>query len=178
MDSLVLKAREFAREAHKSQPRKYVGGPYFAHLEEVAGMVKQAGLSLDVIAAAYLHDTIEDTPVTIADLTTEFGLEIAKMVQALTDTPPTEGLNGEQRKAKDRARLAIASWETQSIKCADLISNTSSIVKHDPGFAKIYLPQKRAMLDVLTRAHPGLKHYAEMSLRNAEDELLQTALAS
>lgn len=176
MDALILKAREFAREAHKAQSRRYTNEPYFAHLEEVATIVAGARLPMPAIATAWLHDTVEDTPVTIAHLTREFGLEIASWVDALTDTPAGGeiGLNRERRKARDRARLAIAPWEVQSIKCADLISNTSTIVKHDPGFAKIYLPEKRATLEVLTRAHPGLMHYARKSLANAEIELAAT----
>jgi hypothetical protein len=69
----------------------------------------------------------------------------------------------------------MANTNVQSIKCADLISNTSTIVKHDPGFAKVYLPEKKAILEVevLTKAHPGLHYYAEATLRIAEEELLQ-----
>jgi (p)ppGpp synthase/HD superfamily hydrolase len=176
MEGVILKAREFAREAHKAQSRRYTGEPYFVHLEEVAGMVERAGLYRNEVAAAWLHDTIEDTPVTVTKLTAEFGVDIARMVAALTDTPPGPGINHERRKAQDRARLAVALWEVQTIKCADLISNTSSIVRHDPDFAKVYLPEKRSMLEVLNRAHPDLQAQAWASLRKAENDLLQTAL--
>jgi GTP diphosphokinase / guanosine-3',5'-bis(diphosphate) 3'-diphosphatase len=171
MDNLVLKAREFAREAHKAQPRKYTGEPYFVHLEEVANMVANAGLSDAAVAAAWLHDVVEDQDVTVATITAMFGMEVATMVLALTDEPPGPGINRAGRNAMNLARLSIANWETQSIKCADLISNTSTIAKYDPGFAKTYLPEKRAVLDVLTRAHPGLRDNAEASLRAAERQL-------
>ena len=177
MQSLVLKAREFAREAHKDQLRRYTGDPYYLHLEEVAGMVAVAGLSQEAIAAAWLHDTIEDQSVSTLSLLRQFGKETTKLVVALTDTPAGPGLNREKRKAMDRDRLARASAEAQSIKCADLISNTSSIVKHDPDFAKVYLPEKRAILEALTRAHPKLLAMAWASLRRAEDDLLQKALS-
>jgi len=88
MDSLVLKAREFAREAHKAQPRKYTGEPHFVHLEEVANLVANAGLSDAAVAAAWLHDVVEDQDVTVATITATFGMEIATMVLALTDEPP------------------------------------------------------------------------------------------
>ncbi|UEM08568.1 hypothetical protein J4G43_027720 [Bradyrhizobium barranii subsp. barranii] len=86
------------------------------------------------------------------------------MVIALTDTPPRPGINRDGRKAIDRKRLSEASPEVQGIKCADLISNTSTIVKHDPDFAKRYLPEKRAILEVLTRAPAPLRDQAWASL--------------
>jgi guanosine-3',5'-bis(diphosphate) 3'-pyrophosphohydrolase len=64
--------------------------------------------------------------------------------------------NRAERKAASRARLAAAPGWVQTIKCADLISNTSSIVKHDPKFAVTYLEEKRLLLDVLTKADPRL----------------------
>lgn len=177
MDSLILKAREFAREAHKAQARSYTGAPYFEHLEEVATIVENARLSKEAIAAAWLHDVIEDQGVSLKTLADNFGDTVTLMVIALTDTPVRPGFNREKRKEIDRGRLADASPDVQSIKCADLISNTSSIVKHDHDFAKLYLVEKRATLDVLTRAKPGLLYYAKKSLENAENELLQRALA-
>jgi (p)ppGpp synthase/HD superfamily hydrolase len=173
MDALILKAREFAREAHKAQHRRYTGGPYFEHLEEVATIVAGARIGMDfaAVAAAWLHDVIEDQGVSPQLLQREFGSTVADLVVALTDTPAVAGINRAQRKAADRERLSKASMAAQSIKCADLISNTSTIVKYDPGFAKVYLPEKRAILEVLTRAHPGLLHYARKSLENAEREL-------
>ena len=65
-----------------------------------------------------------------------------------------------ERKAYSRARLASAPAWVQTIKCADLISNTSSIVLHDPKFAVTYLAEKRALLEVLTLAHPALRRIA------------------
>lgn len=171
MDALIVKAREFARRAHMAQTRRYTNEPYFVHLEEVATIVAGAGLSLNAIAAAWLHDVIEDQGVLESELVIRFGQQVSVMVVALTDTPPTLWLNREMRKQIDRDRLAQSSPEAQSIKCADLISNTSTIVKYDPGFAKIYLSEKRAVLAVLTRAHPGLKDCAIRSLENAEREL-------
>jgi hypothetical protein len=64
--------------------------------------------------------------------------------------------NRAERKAASRARLADAPAWVQTIKCADLISNTSSIVLRDPKFAVTYLEEKRLLLDVLTKADPRL----------------------
>lgn len=170
-DDIVAKAREFARHAHRDHKRKYTGQPYFSHLEEVATLVERAGLPPKAIAAAWLHDTVEDTDVGLMDLIREFGLPIAALVQYLTDTPPGPGLNRARRKEIDVARLGAADPLAQSIKCADLISNTASIVRYDPGFAKVYLPEKRATLDVLTKAEVGLWAKAEVALLAAQTHL-------
>jgi len=171
LNDLIIRAREFAREKHAEQKRNYTGEPYFVHLEEVAGMVERAGLSETAIAAAWLHDVVEDTDVSAVRISAEFGVNVAVMVHDLTDMPPAPGLNREQRKILDQARLARAGAETQGIKCADLISNTSTIVQHSPGFAKRYLPEKRAVLQILTRAPANLLDHAWASLIDAEKRL-------
>ncbi|WP_024517110.1 HD domain-containing protein [Bradyrhizobium sp. Tv2a-2] len=170
--NIVDKARKFAERAHATQARKYTGEKYFVHLHEVAELCRQFGLGKTAIAAAYLHDTVEDQPVTHQDLEREFGREIAGIVRELTDVPAVPGgPTRKQRKAMDLARLEAAGADAQSIKCADLISNTSSIVRHDPHFARTYLPEKRAALTVLTRANTGLHALAWLRLLEAEKQL-------
>lgn len=167
--NIVDKARKFAERAHQSQLRKYTGEAYFVHLDEVAKLCARYGLSKRAIAAAYLHDAIEDQPVTYEDLVGEFGTDIANIVRELTDEPTVKGGSSrKQRKLLDLDRLANASAEAQSIKCADMISNTASIVRHDPHFAKTYLPEKRAALTVMTRANLGLQAFAWARLIEAE----------
>lgn len=165
---IVEKASKFAKRAHATQRRKYTNEPYYVHLAEVASLCKEHGCSKRVIAAAYLHDTIEDQPVTYEELFAQFGKEIADIVLELTDVSATSGWTRKQRKQADLTRLAAASAAAQTIKCADLISNTSSIVRHDKHFARTYLPEKRAMLSVLTRADPQLLALAWERLTEAE----------
>ena len=62
----IAKAKEFAREAHSGQVRKYTGLPYTTHTEEVAQIVDNYNGSKEMIAAALLHDTVEDTSVTVS----------------------------------------------------------------------------------------------------------------
>jgi (p)ppGpp synthase/HD superfamily hydrolase len=152
--SIAYRAMMFAREAHKTQVRKYTGNPYADHLAEVAGIVATVALDTEhSVAVAWLHDTVEDTATTGADLLLEFGSIVTKGVILLSDL---ETGNRTERKAAGRARLAAAPAWIQTIKCADLISNTSSIVKHDPKFAVTYLEEKRLLLDVMTKADPRL----------------------
>jgi (p)ppGpp synthase/HD superfamily hydrolase len=149
---------QFAREVHATQARKYTGEPYWTHLAEVAGIVATVALDTDhAVAVAWLHDTVEDTDTTGSDLLLEFGSVVCKGVILLSDL---ETGNRAERKAASRARLAAAPGWVQTIKCADLISNTSSIVKHDPKFAVTYLEEKRLLLDVLTKADPRLLEIA------------------
>jgi (p)ppGpp synthase/HD superfamily hydrolase len=168
--NIVERASKFAKHAHRNQRRKYTHEPYFVHLHEVAQICARHGGSKRSIAAAYLHDVIEDQPITHEQLVSEFGREVADIVRELTDAPASAGTR-KDRKATDVARLAAAGAEPQTIKCADLISNTSSIVKYDPAFARIYLTEKRAMLDVLTRADKTLHALAMRSLIEADERL-------
>jgi GTP diphosphokinase / guanosine-3',5'-bis(diphosphate) 3'-diphosphatase len=150
------KAMMFAREAHKDQRRKYTGAPYADHLAEVAGIVACVA-PLDMVelavSVAWLHDCMEDQAVSHDTLRIKFGEYVADGVQWLSDL---EQGNRAERKAQSRERLSRAPGWVQSIKCADLISNTSSIVMHDPKFAVLYLEEKRLLLDVLTAADPRL----------------------
>lgn len=151
--NLAFDAMVFARHVHRAQKRKYTGAPYSEHLAEVAGIVACVSFDPSHIAVAWLHDTMEDQGITFGDLVKHFGLRIAQSVKVLSDL---EQGNRCERKAASRARLAAAPGWIQTIKCADLISNTSSIVQHDPKFAVVYLEEKRLLLDVMTQADPRL----------------------
>jgi (p)ppGpp synthase/HD superfamily hydrolase len=144
---------QFARSYHAGQVRKYTGAPYTDHLAEVAGVVATVDSSPLTLAVAWLHDTLEDTEATYDDLRDGFGWPVADGVRWLSDL---EQGNRAARKAASRARLAQAPDWVQTIKCADLISNTSSIVHHDLDFARVYLAEKRALLNVMTKADPRL----------------------
>jgi len=158
MTELVERARMFATAAHAAvgQLRKYTFEPYIVHPAEVAGIVAEAGGTPEMIAAAWLHDTVEDTGVTSELIRAEFGDEVAMLVGWLTDVSRPDHGNRAARKAVDRAHTAAAPSEAQTIKCCDLISNTRSIVAHDPKFAETYLAEKRLLLEVMTKADPRL----------------------
>jgi len=153
----LIRAAGFAKTAHGDQKRKYTGEPYVHHCINVAGLtLDAANFSPDMFVAAVLHDAIEDTPTTAEDIALVFGPYVASLVVELTDvSKPSDG-NRATRKALDRAHLAQVSAVAQTIKVCDLIDNTASIVKHDPKFARVYLAEKRALLEVLTRADAGL----------------------
>jgi len=151
MSDLISHAKTYATLAHKriDQRRKYSNQPYQVHLEAVASIVATVSDDEEMIAAAWLHDVVEDTPATLGDLQKEFGNSIAKLVEHLTDiSRPGDG-NRVIRKEIDRLHIAQASERAKTIKLADLIDNCQDITKHDPRFASVYLHEMSALLDVL-----------------------------
>lgn len=164
MSELIDKAAKFAIEAHGAQVRKYTGEPYWNHPMRVAEMVASTGADDEVVAAAWLHDVVEDTDYDVIDIWREFGPRIAMMVWALTDAPHQMG-NRAFRKLMDANRLRESPPEVQTIKLADLIDNTSSIVEHDPSFAVKYLEEKRMLLRVMSDGDPVLYARAQEMAR-------------
>jgi (p)ppGpp synthase/HD superfamily hydrolase len=147
--SLEQKAREFATKAHFGQLRKYSGAFYITHPEAVANLVRSVPHTEEMLAAAWLHDVVEDCGVTLDDVQAMFGWEVRSMVSGLANqSKPSDG-NRETRKLIDLVHTAKASAQAKTIKPADLIDNTGSIVLYDPEFAKVYLEEKRALLEVL-----------------------------
>jgi (p)ppGpp synthase/HD superfamily hydrolase len=158
MTTLIDRAAAFAREAHAGQPRKFVGGPYFAHVEEVAEQLRQLRLDDEVIAAGYLHDVAEDCDVSVETLSAIFGERVARLVEAVTKAGSSEAT---------LAKLAAASGDAQSIKLADILSNIATVVERDAEFAREYLPKKAAQVAVLKRANPTLLHLVQQEIAKA-----------
>ena len=127
------------------------GDDYIVHPIRVAQTVKQFGGNDDMVAAAYLHDVVEDTQVNLDIVTGMFGSVVGKLVDDLTDVSvPSDG-NRVARKAIDREHLANASTDAQFIKCADIIDNSSDIADNDPAFWKVYKQEMQLLLDVMTK---------------------------
>lgn len=160
MGNMVVEAMIFAMQVHKDQKRKFTGNPYFNHLSEVAGIVGSVELTSGIVlAVAWLHDSIEDQGVSPEKIETRFGRHVRIGVEALSDL---ETGTREERKRLSRERLAKQPSWIQNIKVADIISNCSSVLMHDPLFATVYLAEKRLLLDVLTKASPELLSVAWM----------------
>jgi (p)ppGpp synthase/HD superfamily hydrolase len=166
--NIVEKARIFATAAHAAvkQVRKYTGEPYINHPFHVMSIVKTVTHTPEMLAAALLHDVVEDTGVTIELIEQEFGSEVANLVGWLTDVSRPEDGNRATRKQLDMEHTAQAPAAAQTIKLADLISNTSSIVKYDMNFAETYLKEKAALLKVLTKGEPALISWAQATVVN------------
>lgn len=160
---MVEKARVFATAAHAAvgQKRKYTGEDYIHHPIHVCTILKEAGYTCEhMLSAALCHDLIEDTEVSLKIIEDEFGTEVASLVNGLTDVSKPKDGNRAKRKELDRKHTAKQSGKCKTIKLADLISNSSSILQHDREFAKVYLKEKLLLLDSLTEGDRGLWHQA------------------
>lgn len=160
----MARAAAFARVAHggQEQVRKYTGDPYAVHLEAVAARVATVpGATEEMVAAAWLHDVLEDVPgVTPNDLEARFGPMVRNLVVQLTDVSrPSDG-NRRVRKALDRDHLAKACPEAQTIKLADLLDNATSIVAHDRAFTPTFLREMAELVQVMPHGDPDLRQEA------------------
>jgi (p)ppGpp synthase/HD superfamily hydrolase len=160
-NGLVARALDFASAAHAAvgQTRKYTGEPYINHPIEVRKILLKFAawpVTAEQEAASLLHDTVEDTQVTSEDVHAAFGSTVGTLVDWLTDvSKPSDG-NRRVRKQMDLDHTAAAPPAAKSVKLADLVSNSRSIVAHDPDFARVYLHEKARILDVCADADPGL----------------------
>jgi len=169
---LLNKAYIFAHVAHQDQTRKYTGEPYVNHVIEVATILAGLGCTDEtMLAAALLHDTVEDCDVTIEQIGEEFGERVQMLVHGLTDDK-IEG-NRKARKAHDLQRLAATCVDVKTIKCCDLVSNTRDIALHDKNFAKVYLQEKRDLLDNALREASPVAYARAVLQWNEANELIR-----
>lgn len=168
---LVNMALGFATQAHEGQVRKYTFEPYINHPIEVMNIVRSIPHSEEMLAAALLHDCVEDCNVPLSDIFDIFGSRVAAMVDDLTDESKPEDGNRAQRKEIDRIHTELALPQSKTIKLADLISNSKSICEHDKEFAKVYIKEKELLLEVLTEGDPTLYAQAKDIVEKAKKEL-------
>lgn len=169
---------DFVKDEHGDQVRKYTGEPYWYHVFEVAKIVSK--YEDGAIEIALGHDLLEDTNCTESKLESQLlslGYDLLNtdfIVQGIIDltdvyTPEDfPDLNRANRKAFEAERLSSINPLSQSIKYADLIHNSQSIAKYDPGFAKIYFKEKRMILSGMRDGNQELLKYCEKIINNAE----------
>ena len=169
---VISDATMFAIEAHGDQRRKYTGEPHVVHPIHVADILeKEVEATTEMIAAAILHDVVEDTPVTLRDIKEKFGYTIAEYVHYCTNVSDKEDGNRAFRKKMDADHFALGPPESQTIKIADLLSNAESIIKHDQKFFhKAFKHEKQYMLNILTKADANLLYKAQTVLNENWDK--------
>lgn len=116
-------ARAFATERHAGQ--EYGGSPYTVHLEAVAREAKVYDLPLDVVVAAWLHDTLEDTVTTYDELVMLFGKSTARLVESVTDEP---GKNRKERASTTLPKIRKRGTHAVALKLCDRIANVRTCV--------------------------------------------------
>jgi len=159
---LVLRAARFAAWKHRDQRRKGKGRePYINHPLDLAHVLWFEGGVQDpvVLAAALLHDTIEDTQTTVQELQGEFGARVARIVMEVTDEP---SLNWRVRKKLQVSRARLASPEARQVKLADKICNLRSMVASPPsGWSedrqRAYFDWAKQVVDQLRGSNPELE---------------------
>ena len=126
---LTEKAYDFAKKAHENQKRAS-GEEYFIHPCTVAGILLDLGLDAATVAAAFLHDVIEDTPVSEGDIKKEFGEEVLQLVQGVTKLERIEFTSQEEEQAENFRKLFVAMAKDIRviiIKLADRLHNMRSL---------------------------------------------------
>jgi guanosine-3',5'-bis(diphosphate) 3'-pyrophosphohydrolase len=153
--SKLFKALEFASEKHKNQTRKNVEAtPYINHPIEVARLLIDVGneYELDIVQAAILHDTIEDTETTAVELMENFGETVTGLVVELTDD---KSLPKQVRKKRQIEKAPKLSTEAKKIKISDKISNVTDVTYNPPGHWD--LKRRQEYLDWAERVVAGLQ---------------------
>lgn len=173
---VIQKIIEFADRAHGAQTRKYNTDHYIVHPVRVMEICRPYTDKLPVLAAAILHDVIEDTPVTGNEIlfflshymnAEDQNLTI-KMVLELTDVYVKKdfpALNRSQRKRLEIKRLKTISADAQTIKYADIIDNAREISQNDPLFAKRFLTECDDILLALKKGEYKLREKAVSLVR-------------
>lgn len=119
---MIKKAKEFATAAHKGQ--MYGDKPYTAHLEDVVARLSTITDDQELLAAAWLHDTIEDCGITVDQIANEFSQRVAKLVWALTGTGPYRAL-----RVNDAIKKISETAGAELVKSADRLSNVSASIR-------------------------------------------------
>jgi len=128
MDTSILdKAIIFATRAHQGQERKGKGLPYIVHPMEAVSIVATITTDQEILAAAALHDTVEDTPVTIDEIRREFGGRVATLVAYETNIHKGPGVAWRDVKQEAVRRLAAAPIDAQVAAIGDKLSNLRAL---------------------------------------------------
>jgi len=160
--TLILKAAAFAARKHSDQRRKDAqASPYINHPLELARVLAEVGGVTDAatLCAALLHDTLEDTATTPAELVHEFGAEIAALVAEVTDD---KSLPKAERKRQQVVHAASISDKAKRVKLADKISNLADVAQTPPPDWSLerrreYFDWARSVIDQLRGVDPVLE---------------------
>lgn len=159
---------EFVKEKHGEQKRKYTHEPYWKHCYNVGSLVHSITNKNLLMEIGFCHDLFEDTECTPVELKAQLlkleykrfeSDEIVQGVIDLTDVYTKDNyptMNRSERKLNEAKRLATIYPEYQSVKLADLIDNSSTIVEYDKKFAVVYIKEKIQILDYMRNGNINL----------------------
>jgi guanosine-3',5'-bis(diphosphate) 3'-pyrophosphohydrolase len=164
--ALLLKALAFAAHKHRDQRRKDPqASPYINHPIALADvLVNEAGVTdTEVLCAALLHDTVEDTDTTHEELTDAFGSRIARIVAEVTDDT---SLPKAERKRRQVEHAPMLSREAKLVKLADKIANLRDVAERAP--AKWDLARRREYFDWARQVIEGVRGTEGSEMRRLE----------
>jgi len=176
MQVILEQIRNYADNAHGEQRRRYKPDRYIVHPIRVMETCRQYTDSLPVLAAALLHDVLEDTPVSEDELyaflhtvmSTGDADKTLNLVVEMTDVyvkSKYPNYNRKMRKKLELTRIAKTSPEAHTIKYADILDNTFEIITDDPDFAPRYLRECLAILTVADKGNRVLYKIALEAVR-------------
>ena len=125
-EQMIEEAIEVAAKAHQGQVRKASDVPYISHPYMVGMMLAKAGCQDEVVAAGILHDTVEDTDLTLDYVRERFGDRVAFIVEGCSE--PDKSATWEERKRHTLDYLRTAPWEIRLVSCADKLHNARTIL--------------------------------------------------
>jgi (p)ppGpp synthase/HD superfamily hydrolase len=147
LSDLIEQAKAFATERHKNQPRKYEGTPYITHPIAVAARLEQFSHDPELIAAAYLHDTVEDTSTTLDEIGEKFGKRVQCLVHELTSDKPLAQKVGKAKYLIDKINHMSA--QARLIKFIDREHNVSALDHGPKSFSERYSKETAEILSNL-----------------------------
>ena len=184
MDNILEKIKDFADNAHGAQKRKYTQERYIVHPLRVMQICREYTNELPLLAAALLHDVLEDTPTTQNEIK-DFLITLMDVSQAnyslelvieLTDVYIKDNYpkwNRRKRKAEEAMRIEKTSADSQTVKYADIIDNCIEIINHDPDFANVFLRECKAILKKIPNGNKKLYERAVKTVNDCIDNLNQ-----
>jgi (p)ppGpp synthase/HD superfamily hydrolase len=181
-EEILAAVMAFADNAHGTQTRKYSGDKYIVHPIRVMKTCRQYTHDIAMLAAALMHDVLEDTPVTEQDIRTFLAgymdddtvNRTLTLVVELTDVYVKDkypNLNRRARKAKEVERLQQTSPDAQLIKYADIIDNCFEIVTSDRDFARVFLYECRNLLAKMDSGNAELYIRAQNAVNDGIKQL-------
>jgi (p)ppGpp synthase/HD superfamily hydrolase len=185
-NTLLSRIRNYAADAHGSQTRKYTKDPYIVHPERVSKTCAEYTEDVSILAAALLHDVLEDTNVTAAQLEAFLNTlmdppkskKIVGMVEELTDLYTKENFpawNRNKRKRLEAERLKSSSPGAQTVKYADILDNCPEISMFEPEFAKRYCSECLHLLKAMQNGDPRLRAKALSAVKDGIDKINRPA---
>jgi guanosine-3',5'-bis(diphosphate) 3'-pyrophosphohydrolase len=167
----ITQARNFAKKKHAGQLRKNGKTPYFSHLKDVVKNLKKMKVTnKEIICAAWLHDTIEDTDTDFDSIKDRFGKNVAEIVVSVTKDNRLPKKQREMKYAKD---LKTSSAKAKLVKIADILANVNDApnARRNTKWEKQQFVKKSKYWSYVSGVKP--RKLAELSWANDEWERLQ-----